>query len=272
MMDRRATIGFIGAGQLGEPTAERILEAGWDLRLYARRDDVRARLGERGATIVKSPLAAATTDIVVLFLFSDDQLLDVTLGDNGIIAAMRPGSTLVIHTTASLAALTALVKAGADAGIDVLDAPVSGTATDIRAGQLTVLVGGDAAATARCTELFASYADTVLPVGASGAAMKAKLINNILFAANVQLVGAAARLAEQLGLDPIPTLRALTACSSGSKAMGYLVAAGDVDRFATGISHFLRKDVAACQETADELSVDLGLLADIAIRGPLDIA
>jgi 3-hydroxyisobutyrate dehydrogenase-like beta-hydroxyacid dehydrogenase len=102
--------------------------------------------------------------------------------------------------------------------------------------------------------------------------MKAKLINNILFAANVQLVGDAARIAEELGLDPIATLTALGACSSASKAMSYLVAAGEVERFATGISHFLRKDVAAAQDTAAELSVDLGLLDDVAVRGPLDLA
>jgi 3-hydroxyisobutyrate dehydrogenase-like beta-hydroxyacid dehydrogenase len=272
MMDRRETIGFIGAGQLGEPTAERILEAGWDLLVYARRDDVRDRLREAGATLVGSPRDAAAADIVVLFLFSDDQLTDVALGADGLIAGMRPGTTLVVHTTASLATLTALVKAGTDAGIDVLDAPVSGTATDIRAGRLTVLVGGQPAAVDRCRALFASYADAVLAVGGSGAAMKAKLINNILFAANVQLVGAAARLAEQLGLEPIATLRSLTECSSASKAMGYLVAAGDVEGFAAGISHFLRKDVAACQQTAGELSVDLGLLADVALHGPLDVA
>jgi 3-hydroxyisobutyrate dehydrogenase-like beta-hydroxyacid dehydrogenase len=250
----------------------RILEAGWDVHLYARRDDVRGRLGDAGATVVESPRDAADADVVVLFLFSDDQLLDVGLGENGVIAAMRPGATLVIHTTVSLGALATLVAAGKAHGVDVLDAPVSGTADDIRAGRLTVLVGGDAAAVARCTELFGSYADTILPVGESGAAMKAKLINNILFAANVQLVGDAARIAGQLGLDPIATLSALGACSSASKAMGYLVAAGEVERFATGISHFLRKDVAAAQQTAAELTVDLGLLADVAIRGPLDLA
>lgn len=272
MMDERQTIGFIGAGQLGEPTVQRILEAGWDVRLFARRDEVRARLRQAGATVVDSPRDAADADIVVLFLFSDAQLLDVGLGSDGIIAAMRPGSTLAIHTTVSLGALAALVAAGREHGVEVLDAPVSGTADDIRAGRLTILVGGDAAAVARCTDLFGSYADTILPVGDSGAAMKAKLINNILFAANVQLVGDAARIAEELGLDPIATLTALGACSSASKAMSYLVAAGEVERFATGISHFLRKDVAAAQDTAAELSVDLGLLDDVAVRGPLDLA
>jgi 3-hydroxyisobutyrate dehydrogenase-like beta-hydroxyacid dehydrogenase len=274
MMDTSLTIGFIGAGQLGEPTVERIIDAGLPVLLYARRPEVRTRLAERGAALVDSPAGVAGADIVVLYLFSDEQILEVALGakgDNGVLAGMRRGASLVIHTTVSVQTLNQLATAATPLGVNVLDAPVSGTAEHIRAGKLTVLVGGAPTAVERCSTLFAAYADHIVTVGALGSAMKAKLVNNILFAANVQLVGAAAHLAEELGVAPMAALAALNACSSGSAAMGYVLASGDLEKFAVGIAHYLRKDVAACQVTASELAVDLGLLGEVARNGPLDL-
>jgi 3-hydroxyisobutyrate dehydrogenase-like beta-hydroxyacid dehydrogenase len=274
MMDTPLTIGFIGAGQLGEPTVERIIDAGWPVLLYARRPEVRTRLAERGATLVDSPAGVAGADIVVLYLFSDQQILEVALGANGgdgVLAGMQPGASLVIHTTVSMHTLDALAAAAAPHGVNVLDAPVSGTAEHIRAGKLTVLVGGDPAAVELCSSLFGSYADPIVTVGALGTAMKAKLVNNILFAANIQLVGAAARLAGELGVEPMAALAALNACSSASAAMGYILGSGDLVSFADRVSRYLRKDVAACRATAAELAVDLGLLGDVAKNGPLDL-
>src|SRR4051812_35400980 len=140
MMAGTRTIGFIGAGQLGEPTVRRLLDAGHTVKVYARRDEVRGRLAESGAELVDSAASVADADLVVLFLFSDDQLRAVALEPGGVIAAMTPGTPLAIHTTASLQTLDALAAAATDRDVPVLDAPVSGTAEDIAAGELTVLV------------------------------------------------------------------------------------------------------------------------------------
>jgi 3-hydroxyisobutyrate dehydrogenase-like beta-hydroxyacid dehydrogenase len=267
------TVGFIGAGQLGEPTVERLLDANQHVVLFARRPEVADRLSDRGADIAPSVHAvAALSDLLVLFLFSDEQLRAVALGDAGAIGAMRSGTVLLVHTTASVATMEALAAAAAGRGIQVVDAPVSGTAEDIRAGRLTVLLGGADDAVARSAELVRAYADPVLPVGPFGSAMKVKLVNNILFAATVQLAADAARLSGQLGVDPMQAFGALLSCSSASKAMLHMKAAGDVEAFGRQVAHYLRKDVAACADAAAQLSVDLGLLGDIARDGPLDIA
>jgi 3-hydroxyisobutyrate dehydrogenase-like beta-hydroxyacid dehydrogenase len=268
-----AEVGFIGAGQLGEPTVGRLLDAGWPVLLYARRPQVRERLAQRGARVATTLAEVGReSDVLVVFVFSDDQLREVALGEHGALAAMQPGSVLLAHTTASIATMEALADEAAPLGVHVVDAPVSGTAQDIRAGRLTVLLGGADAAAKRCDEIVRAYADPVVRIGPFGAAMKVKLINNILFAANVQLAGDAARLAAQLGIDPMRTLRALMSCSSASTAMGHMARAGDVGAFGQQIATYLRKDVAACAQTAAQLSVDLGLLADVARNGPLDIA
>jgi 3-hydroxyisobutyrate dehydrogenase-like beta-hydroxyacid dehydrogenase len=272
MMARSQTVGFIGAGQLGEPTALRLLDAGYTVTVFARRDEVRSRLAKRGAIVVDSPADVAAADLVVLFLFSDDQLREVALEPGGVIAAMKPGTPLAIHTTASLQTLDALAVAAADRNVPVLDAPVSGTAENIAAGELTVLVGGEPAAVEAASAVFAAYANPIVATGPRGTAMKTKLVNNVLFAANMQLVGDASRLAEQLGIDPAAAFQALAVSSSGSKAMGYLLQFGALDGFAASAAPYLRKDVEAARATAEQLGVDLGLLGDVAKKGPLDLA
>jgi 3-hydroxyisobutyrate dehydrogenase-like beta-hydroxyacid dehydrogenase len=272
MMASAQTIGFIGAGQLGEPTVLRLLDAGYAVTVFARRDEVRVRLADKGATVVGSPAAVADADLVILFLFSDAQLLEVALDPGGLIAAMRPGTPLAIHTTASVQTLEAIAAAAAERNVPVLDAPVSGTAENIAAGELTVLVGGEPAAVEAASRVFTAYANPIIETGASGTAMKSKLINNVLFAANMQLVGDASRLAEQLGIDPTAAFRALSVSSSDSKAMGYLLQFGALEGFAASAAPYLRKDVEAARASAEQLGVDLGLLGEVAKKGPLDLA
>jgi 3-hydroxyisobutyrate dehydrogenase-like beta-hydroxyacid dehydrogenase len=135
-------IGFIGAGQLGEPMVRRLLVAGHDVVVYARRDDVRARLRSAGASLADSVAdLARRSDILISCLFSDAQLRETGLGPQGFIANAKPGAVFVSHITGTLSTLATL-KDGHRSAPVMLDAPVSGTADDVAAGTLTVLVGG----------------------------------------------------------------------------------------------------------------------------------
>ena len=84
----------------------------------------------------------------------------------------------------------------------MVDAPVSGGPDDIRAGRLTVLLGGPPAARARAAEVVRAYADPVIETGELGTALAVKLVNNFLFAANTQVLAEAVWLGEQLGAAP----------------------------------------------------------------------
>jgi 3-hydroxyisobutyrate dehydrogenase-like beta-hydroxyacid dehydrogenase len=266
------TVGFLGAGQLGEPMLERLLGAGHNVTVYARREEIRRRIEAKGATIADSVADLARgSDVLISCLFSDAQLRETGLGANGFIAHAKPGAVFVSHTTGTLSTLEALRDSSAAPPV-ILDAPVSGTADDIAAGTLTVLIGGLSDAVASVTPILAAYADPVVATGALGSALALKLINNLLFAANAQLLGAATQLGGQLGVEPSVLLSTLQVCSARSHAAEQAQRVGGMDRFAELAGPFLRKDIAACREAAAETGVKLGLLETAAREGPLDLA
>jgi 3-hydroxyisobutyrate dehydrogenase-like beta-hydroxyacid dehydrogenase len=264
-------IGFIGVGQLGEPMARRLLCAGHDVVVYARRDDVRARLRSAGASLADSVAdLARRSDILISCLFSDAQLRETGLGPQGFIANAKPGAMFVSHTTGTLSTLKALSGGRRTAPL-IVDAPVSGTADDIAAGTLTILVGGAKDAVSAVTPVLGAYADPIVPTGELGSALAIKLINNLLFAGNAQLLAAGTELGIKLGVNPTALLSALQACSGASKASGYAERIGGIERFTEMATPFLRKDIAACREAAAEASADLGFLGTVVDSGPLDL-
>jgi 3-hydroxyisobutyrate dehydrogenase-like beta-hydroxyacid dehydrogenase len=266
-----STVGFLGAGQLGEPMVDRLLGAGQDVLVYARREETRRRLEANGAAIADSVAGLARdSDILISCLFSDAQLRETGLGPEGFITNAKPGAVFVSHTTGTLSTLEALRDSSPSAPV-ILDAPVSGTADDIAAGTLTVLIGGPSDGVAAVTPILAAYADPVMATGALGSALALKLINNLLFAANAQLLSAATQLGTQLGVAPDVLLCTLQVCSAGSHAAGHAHRIGGMDRFAELAGPFLRKDIAACREAAAEAGVELGLLGTAVQEGPLDL-
>jgi 3-hydroxyisobutyrate dehydrogenase-like beta-hydroxyacid dehydrogenase len=265
------TVGFLGAGQLGEPMVERLLSAGNDVVVYARREEVRRRLEVRGAATADSVADLARgSDVLISCLFSDAQLRETGLGPDGFIANAKPGAVFVSHTTGKLSSLEALRDAATAAPV-ILDAPVSGTVENINAGTLSVLIGGPSDAVTAVTPILAAYADPVVATGALGSALALKLINNLLFAANAQLLGAATQLGAQLGVEPSALLSTLQVCSARSHAAEQAQRIGGMDRFAELAGPFLRKDIAACREAAAEAGVELGLLGTAVREGPLDL-
>lgn len=264
-------VGFLGAGQLGEPMVERLLSAGHKVRVYARREDVRRRLEAKGAALADSVVDLARgSDVLISCLFSDAQLRETGLGSDGFIANAKPGSVFVSHATGTLSTLEALSDSSPTAPI-ILDAPVSGTADDIAAGTLTVLIGGPGDAVAAVTPILAAYADPVVATGALGSALALKLINNLLFAANAQLLAAATQLGEELGVAPDVLLSTLQVCSARSHAADHAHRIGGMERFAELAGPFLSKDIAACRDAAAEAGVALGLLGTAVRDGPLDL-
>ena len=265
------TIGFLGAGQLGEPMVMRLVDGGHDVVVHVRRDDVRRRLESFGASVASSVAELAQgSDVLISCLFSDGQLLQTGLGPDGFVANAKPGSVFVSHTTGTLSTLEALRDSSAVVPV-LIDAPVSGTAEDIAAGMLTVLVGGPADAVAAVTPVLAAYANPVVPTGGLGSALALKLVKNVLFAANAQLLSAATQLAARMGVDPDVLLSTLQVCSAGSNAAAHAHRIGGMDRFAELAAPFLRKDVAACRAAAADAGVDLGLLGATVQAGPLPL-
>jgi len=260
-------VGFVGAGRMGLPMVERLAAAGHDLVVYARRPETQAALtglGVRQAT--ELPEAAAGVDVLLVCVFRDEQLAEIA---GPLAAALPDGAVFASHVTGRESTLR--TAAGRFPAIQVVDAPVSGAPDDIRAGRLTVLLGGPPAARAQAADVVRAYADPVIETGELGTALAVKLVNNFLFAANTQLAAEAVRLGEALGVAPGELLGALEHMSGGSQASHRAAAGADLATFATRIGPFMKKDVAVCLEQAAERGVDPGLLIDVVRRGRLDL-
>lgn len=246
-------VGWIGLGQIGLPMALRVLAGGHALRAHSRRFDDHQAVRDAGGELTGSPTeAAAGAEVVGVNLFSEAQLYEVLL-DGGVMAAMAPGAVLIVHSTVSPEAIKAL--AGARADVAVIDAGFSGTAADTAAGQLALMVGGEAAALEIARPVLATYADHIAHVGPLGAGMTLKLVNNMLFAAQVRLALDAVEAAAQAGIDRVTAAETLARSSGGSFALGVVQRSGASETGAAPLRRYLDKDVAVAREAGRTLSL-----------------
>lgn len=267
-MSTAHTIGFIGAGRMGEPMIRRLVAGGHPVRALGRTGARREQLAEAGAepsdAIAETGLGA---DVVIVCVYSDEQVRQVCLGTY-LLPAMRPGAALVVHTTGSPRTVETIAEHAAHRDIDVLDAAVSGGPHDIAAGALTLFVGGAESALERVRPALSCYADPILQVGPLGAGQRVKLLNNAAFAAQLGVLAETARLAAELGIDEATLLRALPHGSATSRALSGAAARGSVTGFRTAVADFLNKDVAVVREVLAELDADLGALSPLISADP----
>ncbi|WP_024795580.1 NAD(P)-dependent oxidoreductase [Tomitella biformata] len=262
-------IGFIGTGLIGEPMVEQLLAAGRPTTVYARRAEVGDRLAHRGAVSASRPADLAAAPIVLACLFSDGQVLEVC---PPIIAAMRPGSVFISHTTGSPVTTRRLAELALGSGVSIVEAPFSGNAAAIRRRDLTVLLAGEADGVEIAADVVAAYASTVLRTGGLGTALAAKLLNNALFAACSQLTLTAIEAGRTLGLDENRLLEVLAVSSGGSTAGRYIADSPQDSRaYSARLPRYLSKDLASVRQVAADLGVDIGDLLAAAERGPLDL-
>jgi 3-hydroxyisobutyrate dehydrogenase len=183
--------------------------------------------------------------------------------DDGLLDAAEPGATLILHTTGSPKTAEAIATAARARGVHVVDAAGSGGPAKVAAGELTLMVGGEAADVDRCRPIFTAYASHVFHVGPIGAGQALKLINNALFGAHIQLALEACRVGEAFGLAPQRLAEVLRFCSGGSAVTEILAAMGSPEALVKGAGRFVHKDVTVANALADELGVDLGMLRTV---------
>ena len=270
-MAQRTKVGFIGLGNQGAPIARRILDAGYPLGVWARREATLAPFADSGAVAAPSPAAlAADCDMLGICVVNDDDVREVLLGQ-GALEAMKPGGIIALHSTLlpeSVIELDALARAR---GAHVLDAPVSGGARGAEAGTMTVMVGGDAEALERARPVLETFATTVAHLGPVGSGQMIKLLNNNLCYANLTMGIYALELAERLGMDPKVAAGIIRTSSGMSSGFGILTDAtmfakirGSTSNLSKDVHHLV--EVAAGQglENADLLQVSKTTAARIA--------
>jgi 3-hydroxyisobutyrate dehydrogenase-like beta-hydroxyacid dehydrogenase len=254
-------IGFIGAGRMGRPMAARLVEAGHDVHVLGRSAEKRSAAAQVGATgVADVSKCSAGAGVVVVCVFSDEQVLDVCLGAE-LLETMPSGATLVIHTTGSPSTVETI--AARAAGVAVVDAPVSGGPHNAAAGALTLFVGGADDAVAAVRPILSCYGDPVLHVGPLGAGQKVKLINNAMFAAQIGLLSEAVGLGNRLGVPESALLTALPHGSAASRVLDLVAAGGSVEAFAHMTGEFVGKDVTVARSIVAQLGGSLGRLDDL---------
>lgn len=263
-------IGFIGAGQIGEPMVVRLAAAGRRVSVYARRPDVRGRLSTAGATVVNTPDELGGVDVLAGCLFDDAQVREVV---TPLISRLPRGAVFYSHTTGSPIVLERLAELGEKYGVSVVDAPFSGNADAVRGGQLTVLLGGDSdSAVTIVEETIGAYAGTILRTGKLGSALCAKLLNNVLFAACTQLTLTALESAASLGISEERLFEVLAVSSGGSVAARHLAAAPvAAATFAQDLPRYLSKDIGAALAVAADIGLDIDQLVTATRLGPMNL-
>ncbi|WP_327319493.1 NAD(P)-dependent oxidoreductase [Streptomyces sp. NBC_01235] len=242
-------VGFIGLGGQGAPMARRIVEAGFETTLWARRPATLVPFADTAARTAGSPAElAAASDLVCLCVVDDG---DVRQVGEEVLAGLRPGGIIAVHSTVHPDTCRRLAGRAGAQGVSVLDAPVSGGGRAAGEGTLLVMAGGDSEAFVSCRPVFATYGDPVVHLGPTGSGQIAKLLNNLLFTAQLGLAADALSLGGRLGLDPDGLGRILPRGSSASFALERLVdAGGTLDRIAGHAGGLLAKDVRLFEEVA----------------------
>lgn len=251
----RRVVGVIGTGLMGLGVAARLVECGHAVHARDIRPEADAAARAVGATIEPSPAAVGRAATVVVTLVVDaDQTEEVLFGRDGLVGAMAPGGVVIMASTVDPAYAAGLGPRLAAAGLDCLDAPVSGGPAKARDGTMSMMIGGRAPTLAALDDLLADMAGAVFHVGETvGDGSKIKIVNNMIAAINLAAAAEGMALAERMGLDPATVFDVVEASSGASFV------------FATRMGRVVRHDPTV-HAAARILAKDVGLARTAARR------
>jgi 3-hydroxyisobutyrate dehydrogenase len=254
-------VAFIGLGVMGSPMAGHLAaRGGHDVTVYNRsRAKAEAWVAKYGGKSAETPAKAAEGASIVFSCVGDDpDLREVTLGATGAFQKMAKGAIFVDHTTASAKVARELAAEAKKRGFEFLDAPVSGGQAGAENGQLTVMVGGDAAAFERAKPVIAHFAKAVTLLGPSGSGQLAKMVNQICIAGLVQALSEGLNFALKAGLDAKLVLDVISKGAAQSWQMENRGRTMVDNKFDFGFAvDWMRKDLRICSETARENGAQL---------------
>lgn len=212
-------LGFIGLGVMGTPMAGHLAKAGYRLTVHDLNPDAVRRVATpyNNVAVAHSPEeVGASSDIVITMLPSGNEVRAVVLGDDGLLQGLRPG-TLLLDTSSSEPWHTREVAARlAEAGIAMVDAPVSGAEPGAIAAELVFMAGGTASDVARVSPLFAVLGQKYFHLGPIGSGHVMKAINNFISAITLMATTEGLIAGTKSGLDPAAMNDVIDVCTAGS--------------------------------------------------------
>ncbi|MHA1600994.1 MAG: 3-hydroxyisobutyrate dehydrogenase, partial [Alphaproteobacteria bacterium] len=197
-----AKIGFIGLGNMGGPMASNLVKAGHSVKGFDLVPASVQAAEKNGVAIAASVAEAARdVDVVVTMLPAGEHVRQVYTGEDGVLSAAAKGTLAIDSSTIDVNSARAVHEAATAAGIEMLDAPVSGGVAGATAGTLTFMVGGTDAAFALGKPIFEAMGRTIVHAGGPGNGQVAKVCNNMILGITMIGISEAFTLGEKLGLD-----------------------------------------------------------------------
>lgn len=258
-------VAFIGMGIMGGPMARHLADAGHDVVGLANAKSVAALVehGGRGAASVKEAVTGA--EVVITCVPDSPDVQSVALGADGIYANAPSGALHIDCSTIRPDVARELAAAGAERGIAVVDAPVSGGEAGAIAASLSIMVGGDADAVARAMPYLEVMGETIVHVGPSGAGQTVKAANQLIVAGTIELVAEAIVFLEAHGVDTESAVQVLAGGLAGNAILDRKATGMLARQFSPGFRIDLHhKDMGIILAAAREAGVAIPLGAHVA--------
>lgn len=259
-----AKVAFLGLGVMGYPMAGHLAKGGHDVCVYNRtKAKADAWAAEHGGRAAATPaLAAQDAEIVFACVGNDNDIRQVTTGEDGAFGAMSSGATFVDHTTASADVARELAADAAGRGLKFIDGPVSGGQAGAENGVLTVMCGGADADFNAVKPVMECYGRAVTLMGDVGAGQLTKMVNQICIAGLVQGLSEGVNFAQKAGLDVNLVVDVISKGAAGSWQMENRGKTMGEDKFEFGFAvDWMRKDLGICLNEANSNGARLPVTA-----------
>ncbi len=246
-------VAFIGLGVMGYPMAGYISKGGHNVTVYnrtgAKADKWLKDFKGKKADTPKD--AAKDADYVFTCVGNDNDLREVTFGENGIFKTIKKGAVYIDNTTASATIAREIYSHAKKNGFGFLDAPVSGGQAGAENGALTVMVGGDQGDFDKALDKIDCYSKKVKLLGKSGSGQLAKMVNQICIAGLVQGLSEAINFGQKSGLNMEDVIEVISKGAAQSWQMENRYKTMLQDKFDFGFAvDWMRKDLKIAMEEA----------------------
>lgn len=229
----RGEIGFVGLGIMGKPMVRNLIKADYSVTVYDIVSESVEEMVTDGAKAASSAAEVAQSASTVITMVPDSPQSEAAiLGPNGVLEGTSSGSTVIDMSSIAPASSQKIAKACENAGVNFLDAPVSGGETGAIEGTLAVMVGGKKEVFDANFDMLSTMSGSIVLCGDYGAGNTTKLANQIIVAGNIAALGEALVLAKKSGIDPQVVFDAIKGGLAGSTVMntkGPMMISGNFD-------------------------------------------
>jgi len=215
-------IGFIGFGDMGQVIIPRLLEAGHIVTGWNRSPGKSENLEKAGMKLASSPAEAAKDADVVLSIVTDGNAVkDISLGENGIITALKKEAVYLDMSTISPEVSRFVAREFDKKGLQMMDAPLSGSPVTVVQGSASIMVAGKKESYEQVYDTLLAIGPKVSYIGSNGLAVQTKLSINLLLMVEVIAFGEAVAMAEKGGVDRQVVVDAILNSVASSPVLSY---------------------------------------------------